>query len=273
MNIVCVGECTRDYYEELGIQRVGGISLNFAVNARRAGVAHVAVVSCVGSDGQGAPTRDKLEREGVDASHLHMRSGATASQVIRLGKHGERFFPERGYDPGVLSAFHLDDEDRRFIARFDVVCAPYFRQIEHLFHPAMKSARPDARRVVDLLDGADLGPDLSRVDEILGIADLVFISGDAGMVERLLPHSRRAGTLIVVTHGAGGSSALVEGRRHFQPAIPVAPEDSIDSTGCGDAYQAAFTAEYFDSGSIALSMERGSARAAGVLRHLGATGD
>jgi fructoselysine 6-kinase len=273
MRIVAVGECTRDRYLDSGADAVGGISLNFAIHARRSGASEVALVSCTGTDGADDAIHRKLAGEGVDTTHLHTRPGATASQAIRLTHGGERIFPPDGYDPGVLAAFQLDADDLRFVGTFDVVAAPYFRQVEHLFHPAMKAAAVGARRVADLLDGEDLGAGLAGLDPLLDMLDLAFISGGERTVDLLLPRSRQTRTLIVVTHGAGGSSALSSGVRQFRRAVPVPIDERIDTTGCGDAFQAAFTVEYFLHGDIARSLRAGAARAAGVIRHLGATGE
>lgn len=275
MNIAVVGECTRDFHLDRGVSTVGGISLNFAVQARRslgaAGI--VTLVGCTGDDDAGRAARATLHAAGVDVSHLHTRPGPTATQRIHLQPGGERHFPPGGYDPGVLTDFHLDADDLAFLATVDVVTAPYFRQIAHLYHPAMRAARPGARRVADLLDGADLGPDLAGAADLLRHLDLAFISGGEDTVARLLPQSALLRTLIVVTHGAAGSSALVGGHRVSVKAEPVPDEARVDTTGCGDAFQAAFTVAYYTHGDAVTALEAGSAAAAIVIRHVGGTND
>ena len=272
MQIAVVGECTRDLYLDRGVSMVGGISLHFAVQARRSlgPAGEVALVSCTGADAAGDAVREALCRAGVDLSRLHTRPGPTATQRIDLRADGERHFPEGGYDPGVLSDFRLGPDDRAFIATCDVVVAPYFRQVEHLFHSAMHAARPGARRVADFLDGADLGATYVGIDALLGVVDLAFISGDDATVSCLLPRSCSADTLIVVTHGAAGSSALVDGHRICVPAVPVPVGERVDTTGCGDAFQAAFTVEYVTHGDVVAALRAGSEAAAEVIRHLGA---
>jgi fructoselysine 6-kinase len=270
MRIVCVGECTRDRYVDRGIDTVGGISLNFAVHARRSGAHDVALVSCTGTDAGAAAARAVLAREGVDASHLHQLPGATASQAIHLSAGGERTFPPGGYDPGVLATFTIDAGDASFIASFDVVVMPFFRQVEHLFDAA-HTAAAGAKRVADLLDGEDLGPGLSGIEPLLNSFDLLFISGTEATVEQFRSLSRQTRTLLVVTRGAAGSSALSGGERFDEPAIPVPAEERLDTTGCGDAFQAAFTVEYFRHGIVRRALRAGALRASDVIRHLGAT--
>ncbi len=272
VKIVAVGECTIDRHLDRGVETVGGISLNFAVNCRRAGVRDVALIGGVGTDPAAGLIRAKLAREGVDGSRLHVLPGATPTQAIRLGPGGERIFPPGGYDPGVLATFRLSAVDCGFIASADLVATPYFRQVEHLFWPAMNAAGPGVKRVVDLLDGGDLGPRFAGIEPILGHADVVFLSAGPDAVESLLGYSRDTRTVLVVTHGAAGSSALVGGARFEAGAVAVPRAELVDTTGCGDAFQAGFVIEYFASGDVAGALVAGATRAGEVIRQVGATG-
>ncbi|MCB0080515.1 MAG: hypothetical protein KDE47_06280, partial [Caldilineaceae bacterium] len=74
--------------------------------------------------------------------------------------------------------------------------------------------------------------------------------------------------LLVVTLGTGGSVALTAPDHIVQPALAVAKP--VDSTGCGDAFQAAFTTSYFRDGDVAAALARGAGQAAQVLQHFGA---
>ncbi len=272
VKIVAVGECTIDHHLDRGVDTVGGISLNFAVNCRRAGASDVALVGGVGNDPAARLIRAKLAREGVDDSRLHGLAGATPTQAIRLGPGGERIFPPGGYDPGVLTGFRLSADDGGVIASADLLAVPYFHQLEPLFWPAMDAAGPAAIRVVDLLDGADLGPGFAGIEPILGQADVVFLSADPVAISPLLEYSRVTRTVIVVTHGAAGSSALVAGTRFGAAAVVVPRAELVDTTGCGDAFQAGFAIEYLENGDVAGALAAGAIRAAEVIRYVGATG-
>ena len=273
MRVVAVGECTQDRYLELGVVHAGGISLNFAINARREGAEEVALVSCMGTDAAAEAVRSRLAREGIDARHVHQRPGATTSQLITLAAGGERVFPPGGYDPGVLADFRLGADDLALITRADVVAVPCFRQVAHLVEPILHAVRRLPVRVVDLLDGVDLGPDLAGLAPLLDVVDVAFVSGDDATVEQLLPQSARSRTLLVVTRGAAGSSALLRGQRHDAPAEPVPMEEQMDTTGCGDAFQAAFTVSWMRDRDLPAALRAGALRAAQVIRHVGATVD
>lgn len=268
-----MGECTIDRYPALGAERVGGISLNFAVNARREGAGHVCLVSATGTDAGADAVRRKLVAEGVDASHVHVISGPTASQAISVVAGGERVFPAGGYAPGVLADLHLSASDQALLRDADVVAVPVFRELAHLSNAVMHARGITGMRVADLLDGADLGPDLGGIESLLGVFELLFVSGNEATVDRLLPLSRDTRSLIVVTHGAAGSSALVGGARIACAAEPVPAAECVDTTGCGDAFQAAFTVAYVRHRDVHAALRAGARRAAVVIRHLGATDD
>lgn len=273
MRIAAVGECTIDRYPDLGVSRVGGISLNFAAHARACGAEHVSLVSCTGDDPGAELVRETLAAAGVDATRLRQRHGRTASQVIELAAGGERIFPPGGYDPGVLGDVRLDEEDLAWLRTVDIIAIPVFRQLMPLVAPVIEDRDVAAMRVADLLDGADLGESLGDIDVLLDRFDVLFLSGEESLAESLLPRSRDARSVIVVTHGAQGSSALAHGRRFVAPAELVPLEACVDSTGCGDAYQAAFTVSYARDRDIPAAMRAGAHRAARVIRHLGGVAD
>lgn len=269
-SILCIGEITVDRYLDLGREHIGGISLNFAVNARRRGVERVALISAVGNDAGGMLARQKLACEGIDHSRVATIAGPTAHQDIRI-VDGERFFPPGGYGAGVLAGFHLTAADLAFAADFEIMMTPVFRQIEHLAHAAFMAPGFQGRRVADFLDGADLGVDLEELARYTQFLDIGFISGDETTIAQAEAIARDATALIVVTLGAAGSVALYQGQRLFQPALPVA--QPVDSTGCGDAFQAAFSVAYLNGATIDAALAAGAERAAEVLRHYGATDD
>lgn len=273
MRIAAVGECTIDRYLDLGVSRVGGISLNFAVHARATGAEYVSLVSCTGDDAGAEMVRATLAAAGVDATRVRQRHGHTASQVIQLAAGGERLFPPGGYDPGVLADVRLDEDDLAWLHTVDVIAIPVFRQLLPLVAPVIELPAVTAVRVADLLDGADLGESLEGIDALLDRFDVLFISGAESLAESLLPRSRGARSVIVVTHGAKGSSALVHGERHVAPAEFVPLEECVDSTGCGDAYQAAFTVSYARNRDVPAAMRAGAHQAARVIRYLGGVAD
>lgn len=269
LRIVSVGECTMDHYLDLQQQFVGGISLNFAVHCKRSGAEHVSLMSRIGAD-HGARILQKVEYEGIDASYVTMLPGATARQDITLTPTGERIFPPGGYQPGVLQGYRLHDDELHFVQRHNVLVSAMFNQVELLFRQVMESLPFEGWRVADFLDLSDYNKDIGVVEQIIELLTITFISGDHEMVEKLRPLSRAANCVVVVTMGANGSVALVKGEPIYQPSLRVA--NVVDSTGCGDAFGAAFTVSYWRDGDVRRALQCGAKQAACVLQHYGAIG-
>jgi fructoselysine 6-kinase len=211
----------------------------------------------------------KLTREGIDTSHVHICTGETARQDIVVTPTGERIFPGGGYHPGVLADFRLSKWDLEFVQGFDVIVAPLFPQIEPIFNQVIQNEMFGGKRVADLLDLADYGKDYRGMATLIKQLDIAFISGNQETIDILHPLSLQMGGIVVVTRGAEGSTALVNGQQFDQPAIQVAT--TVDTTGCGDAFQAAFTVFYLRHGDIRLALQQGARQAAQVLQHYGAS--
>jgi fructoselysine 6-kinase len=267
LRIVSVGECTMDYYLDLQQKFVGGISLNFAVNAKRCGAETVSFVSRVGDD-HGGRILETLAREGIDTSHVAIQPRETARQDIAVTAAGERIFPPGGYQPGVLEDFLLHEADLRFVQSHNVLVSALFKQVEPLFRQVMETLPFEGWRVADFLDLSDYNNDIGVVEQFNDRLKISFISGDHELVERLRPLSRAARGIIVVTFGVEGSVALDKGEPVIQPSIQV--DNVVDSTGCGDAFQAAFTVSYWRSGDVRRALQCGAEQAARVLQHYGA---
>lgn len=72
----------------------------------------------------------------------------------------------------------------------------------------------------------------------------------------------------IVTEGAKGSYAYVQGKHFHQEAVK--PAKILDSTGAGDGYSAGFISEYIQTGDVQKSMLAGSEYAAKILAKVGA---
>jgi len=268
MKVVSVGEITIDRYLRQGISRVGGISLNFAVHARRSGAEVVSLVSCVGDDPAGARVLSALAREGVDSSRVAVWPGRTAEIDIVVTEDGERHFPAGGYRPNVLRQLRVTDDIRRFVSRHDIAATYLGDDTPTDVLEALLPLRQGGVTVVVDFGGWS-GGRRSRADyPLFDAVDLAFVSGDEATVRELAAADRRPGNLVVVTLGAAGSVALTPGGPLSRPALPV--ERPVDATGCGDAFQAAFTVSYYRDGDVGRALERGAGQAAGVLGHFGA---
>lgn len=270
MKIVSIGEATADYFPLIKKTLAGGISLNFAVQARRSGADHVSLVSAVGRDENGRLILEKLAREEINTSHVAIVDGPSACCEIVIRPGGERYFPPNSYHQNCMANFALTAEDLAFVQQHDIAVSRYDQAYATTyFDQIMLEPNFTGRRAADFGDWFDYSHNAGRIFPYFKLIDLAFISGNEQTMAALAPVAKAAQTLLVVTHGRQGSSALFRGRRYDQPAVPI--KKIVDTTGAGDAFQAAFTVRYFRTGDIAQALKAGALQAAQTLQHVGAT--
>jgi fructoselysine 6-kinase len=255
MTVLCV-----DIYEDEGRVCPGGESVNFASCCRELGVREAAIVGAVGNDDHGRFLLDYLDRRGIDRSRVAVREGKTASHRIRIDEKGERWFPEGAWDGGVYEGFILSEGDWAFVLAREVIAIPAGNPN---FREALRRARSGNLLACDFNDSRDFG----LMEGTIPSMGLAFVSGDDEACERMRALSRRCATPIVVTLGAEGSRAYLRGREYRAPAAKV--ERVEDTTGCGDAYQAAFCVSYYRDADVLAAMKAGSLAASEILSRVG----
>jgi fructoselysine 6-kinase len=269
IRVTAVGDCGVDRYLDLGRDRPGGITLNFAANARRLFPASdtVGVVTALGNDREAGLVRRAIVALGLDACIADL-DGATSIQYIDRHPSGEKIFVR--YEQGVLGAYRLGGRERDVIARSDVLMAVVYSQIEGFFDSVM-NAPSAGLRAVDFGDLAGVTGGTAIVERYRDAFGLGFFglgAGDGSVVDDLERLARRHRRLLVVTLGAQGSVALGGLRRVACPAVEVARV--VDTTGAGDTFAAGFLVEYCVSRDVARSLRRGAAEAAAAVQRLGA---
>ncbi|HEX2946539.1 MAG TPA: PfkB family carbohydrate kinase [Clostridia bacterium] len=251
MTVFCV-----DFFNSTGEVFVGGNSLNFAVQCAKSGISDISLLGAIGDDTYGNLIKDYIRPFGFDASHLHTLTGRTASNRIYNDENGDRYFMSDSWDGGVYGTFRLSEDDWNFAADFDVIAMP----ANNPNYPELLKRKTSRNRLaVDFLDLRDYG----LIEKSLPCLDLLFISGDEAVIEKLVPMSLSTAATLVVTLGSHGSAAISTGRVYRTAAVSV--DSIVDTTGCGDAYIAAFCADRYRGGSIESSMLAGSQAASKVL--------
>ena len=267
MDIVCVGDCGVDVYEPSGETRVGGITANVARHARAvfAPDDDIHIVSCIGDDHAASLVLDAFAGSGIDC-HISGMLGMTPVQSIEIKPDGEKHFIH--YEPGVLADFRFTEEQRKLIARADIVVAPVYLQIVGLFD-AMMSIPTRGRVAIDFADFLE-HPDFELLHNYIDRIDIGFFgltSSDTAAIQEIARLADDHGKIFVVTLGPDGSIVFFADRQYEGDALPVS--QIVDTTGAGDAYAAAFLAEYCRNGDIDAAIARGSALAARVVAHMG----
>jgi sugar/nucleoside kinase (ribokinase family) len=231
-------------------------------------------LGCVGDDPAGDRLVDELGSRGVDVRV--QRRGETGTIVVLVDQRGERtMFPSRG-----ASALLEPPE------------AGWTAGLTHLHAPAYSFEVDPARStVVGLLEavraaGGSVSVDASSCGLIarLGVEEVRRLLRDlapdwlfaneeeAAMLathgeDGWLPDS----TTLVVKHGP--SPTVVRRGGRVVETVPVAPvEDVRDTTGCGDAFAAAFLDAVLDGAPLRAACLAGHELAATLLGTPGASG-
>jgi fructoselysine 6-kinase len=269
VRVTAVGDCGVDRYLDLGRDRPGGITLNFAANARRLFPATdtVGVVTALGSDREAGLVREAIARLGLDACLAEVE-GATSIQYIDRHPSGEKIFVR--YEQGVLGRYRLGARERDVVARSDVLMAVVYSQIEGFFGSVMDAPSPGLR-AVDFGDLAGVTGGVGFVERYHHAFHLGFFgltAGDRALIDDLERLARRYRQLFVVTLGAEGSLALGDERRPACPAVEV--PRVVDTTGAGDTFAAGFLREYCASRDVVRSLARAAEEAAAAVQRVGA---
>ena len=264
MKIVSVGEITYDYYIPLNRHYVGGISLNFAVHAKRCGVQEVMLISRVGQDEAADKVRQHLQREGINTTYVASLPGETASIDIDFREDGDRYFPAGSYQARVLENMTLSPAELAACANSDLTMTSYNEEaFGHVFE-ALTNLPRQGKLAADFGDSAyyeDKDTLLSWMQRV----DLAFISGTPADLAWLSADNVQ----LVLTCGAQGSYAITSSEPVYQPAVPITK--LVDPTGCGDSFQAAFAVSFLQHDDLGKALLAGATLAAQTLTHYGAT--
>jgi fructoselysine 6-kinase len=248
MRVACFSVAALDYFPQQDKYFAGGNSLNQAIRFRQMGHAS-AFVGALGSDETGDRLAALLQAESVDVSHLRRVDGHTARNRIINDDSGERYGVEGAWEGGVYEQFELDEADWDYLKRFDV-WATHANGPNYL--GALARKKNSQFMSVDFLHLKDY--ELLR--KSLGVVDTAYFGGTPEMANDLAAIAKANRGIIVLTLGAGGSIAFEGNQVYSQPALTTGKV--VDTTGCGDAFQAAFTASYFATRDIRASLLAGA---------------
>ena len=249
MKVACFSVAAMDFFPQKNQHFAGGNSLNQALRFRQLG--HEAVFfGALGRDEAGDSILALLKSRGVDTRCCYQLPGRTASNQIVNDAAGERFGVAGAWDGGVYGAFKLSASDWQQVCRCDI----WATHANGINYPEALARKAEAHFLaVDFLDASET---MEQLEPSLNVADIVYVGGEAAMAEQLCEVSRRHAGLIVLTLGAGGSLAFQRGQIWKQHALPIDPV--VDCTGCGDAFQAAFTAHYYQHRDIPAALQAGA---------------
>ncbi len=248
-----------DFFPQKGECYAGGNSLNQAVRMALAGES-ASFVGALGSDEPGNYLLDILTVSGVDTRYLCRIDGATATNQLVNDSLGERTGVPGSWCGGVADTYLLNEEQWLFLCAHD-------KWSTQLNSPNFEEAirrKPAATHLH--IDALHL-PDYEKLEKYARHLSVVFVGGEASMLSNLERLARRVPCTLVLTLGAEGSVAF-RGRKFWsQEALPVA--EVLDTTGCGDAFQAGFALSMQRADDIALALLQGAEWGRAALAHYG----
>ncbi len=230
----------------------GGKSSNQAAAIGKLG-GDVALLGCVGDDGNGTMLLDSLRESGVDVSHVQVLQGvATGSAMIAVDDSGENCIIVSPGANGRLSAVDVEAADEFFDTADDssmlTLCLEV--SIDAVKAAAREAHERGARVVLNLSPYAKVGAD------VLDLADLVVVNaheladlteqpdfeplGDwTAVVEATRAALGESGPrTVVVTLGADGARTIDLDSGEVSDQIPSPKITPVDTTGAGDAFLA-----------------------------------
>lgn len=259
MKITALTSCCVDIYPELDKIYVGGNSLNFATQCKLSGISNVSIIGAVGNDRHGVRIEQHLDNCEIPRSHLYRIDKATASNKIFINQQGDRYFKADSWNGGAFDVFRLSENDWQLLESSDIIAMP-------AGDPNLKELlkrRKDQLVIIDFLDYFTL----DFIEQMIDSIDITFISANEEMLASLNALAMKSGKMIVATLGSKGSVAFYDKLSHFQDAIDF--DEIIDTTGCGDAFQAAFAIEWYRSVDIKKALSKGAIAAKNVLGFMG----
>ena len=262
MKLLGIGDNVLDDYRWRQELYPGGNSVNVPVLARRYDGSTAAYIGVLADDGAGLHFASALREEGVDISRVRVMHGVSARNYIELDEAGDRHFVgNNGRETAQYQALLcLTPGDYAMMEQYDLAHTSIHSWLD-AYHPAI------SRRVPLSLDFSG-EYDRVNIAQLCPLLRFAFFSGGAASEEEVRALARTAldagARTVVVTMGVRGSYLLEQGRERA---------DVVDALGAGDAFIAAFLAEYHaDGGDLADAAQKASVFAAQCCGHYGAFG-
>ncbi|MCC5929113.1 MAG: hypothetical protein JJU28_07690 [Cyclobacteriaceae bacterium] len=260
MKITALTSFCVDFFPEQDKIFVGGNSLNFATQCKLSGIDQVFVIGAVGNDSYGKLIEAHFDKLKINRKHLYRIDASTASNKIFINEAGDRYFKADSWNGGAFDIFRLSEKDWQQISDSTIVAMPAG---DPNLKELLRRRHKNQLVVIDFLDY--LGLDYIR--QFIEHIDIVFLSGKKEMLDDLQKLSTQAGKMIVATLGAKGSMAFFDKKKYYCKAVEV--DAIVDTTGCGDAFQASFCIEWILTNDIDQSLKAGSIEASKVLKFFG----
>jgi len=231
LKIIAFSSICYDYFPEKNVAVPGGNSLNFAVQINAFEGTEVALAGFIGTDQAAGEILELCLQKGIDTRFLVQLKGNTATNKLYITSEGERFSKPGEWQNGVKDNGIFTEKTWDFILAHDIISLTCNdRHLDELIQRRTKNNFVS----VDFMhfDTTDL------IGRYLPGIDIAFVSPENRGLRLLKELAFTANKPVVVMLGEEGSVAFYGGSEYRQKAFKVGKV--IDTTGCGDAYQAGF---------------------------------
>ena len=248
---------------------LGGIASNVAVGLSRLGK-KVALVTELGEDELSETILKKLKSENVSTELIKINGKAqTTLSVIIMSQKKHILFDAHNLKE---HQFNLENSNSSwlFIAGLGEKWKETYesalnfteaKNIKIAFAPGTNQVQEGKDKIAKVLDKTEI--------VFVNKTEAQIILEETGNIENLLKSFKSLGPKnVVITDGTNGSYALDSDSNFFHQEI-VASE-TVETTGAGDAYAAAFFAAFISNKPIQECMRWGALNSSSVIEHIGA---
>lgn len=263
IKVVCMTCICADVYYGTDFVEAGGEALNSASALSSFPNIDCYIIGCVGSDDYGKIIMEVINNLKVNKSNIRVQNGVTANNITYLTDKGDRYYKDDSWTGGVHDEFVLSHLDKQLLSECQIV------------HTSVYC--PVLNDILDLKDkysfklSVDFNNrrDFENYEYLLEKSDVFFVSGNEDVANILLEKSKKYNGVYIATFAENGSASYKNGIEYRVLAEIVPENEVVDSTGCGDNYQAGFIAEYMQSGDIIKAMKVGSHLGAEIIKQRG----
>jgi len=228
----------------------GGVTANYVTALARLG-ANVGFIGGVGKDHYGNFLISKLNEEGIDTSLLKRHNNRnTAVNILAVNKHGEKIiFQDPNLKENVPDPMYLDEKFVEYLKNAVLLHTTGIKLETSI--KAAKIAKKSGKFVSFDLEKHVAEYGIDKIKELLKYTDLLLpnklgirqLTDTDDLVEAAFKMKKYGPNTVVITLGDKGCMIITDENTVIE--VPAFKVKAIDTTGAGDAFNAAFTYSFF----------------------------
>lgn len=253
------------------IEAVGGDAANVATTFARLG-GSVLMIGEIGNDVHGQVACQSLSASGVDVSRVMVAPDMPTGRVYAIVEEGRqrRLLHWRGAN--MLLRLTEDDLSRLQESQVIYVADPLATTLQTIVRwyeeGRLSSCLAFDPGMATVVEGFDFVAPLLKYVTVLFMNEPEALTlTKCKKLEDAIRVLQKICEVVVIKLGDKGAIAMQGQTLVKKPAYPV---EAVDSTGCGDAFNAAFLFRWLQTSNLEEALQWGNAAGAAVVRKLGA---